>query len=227
MPSKLAMLRPARPWGLVQSRPDAWRIVQSAHFILDFWSRSQFGSHRKVNVMAVSRWTLGLVVAIGLSGCNGDQGEYRDFQSTDNVQNTSHEHAHVHGPNGGHVLELGDLGNEELHAEIAMDSASRKISVYLLDEAVKSAKPVENGVMSLALAVDGKETVLEMTAAPLEGETDGKSSRFELAGDKVPAAMSDLEALAGKLTLKVGDKDLTTSLKEEHDHDHGHEGHAH
>lgn len=169
--------------------------------------------------MAVSRWALGLVVAAGLCGCEQGGGG-REFKETDNVQNTAPVEAHVHGPNGGHVLELG-----EYHAEISMDPASRKISVHLLDEAVKNAVAVDKGVMSVGLLVDGKETVFEMTAAPLDGEADGKCSRFELAGDKVPTALSDIEALAGSLMLKVGDKDLKTSLTDDHGHDHA--GHAH
>lgn len=172
--------------------------------------------------MQVSHWVFGLSLAVGLYGC-GDSGsaQHREFKETDNVQNTAPAEEHFHGPNGGHVLELKGTG-VEYHAEIAMD-ASRKISVYLIDESLKNAVPVDKGTMSIGLLVDGKETALEMTAAPKEGEADGKCSRFELAADKVPAALGDIEALAGTLTLKVGDQELKTSLTEDHGHDHGHD----
>ena len=125
------------------------------------------------------------------------------------------------GPNGGHIVELGE---EEFHAEVAMDK-DRKLTVYLLDEAVKAAKPVENGTLQIVTKIDAKDVTLDLVAAPLEGEADGKCSRFELAADKVPGAVMDIEGLTGDLTLKFGDKTLKTSLTEEHDHDH--EGHAH
>ncbi len=39
---------------------------------------------------------------------------------------------------------------------------------------------------------------------------------------RFPTALSDIEALAGNLMLKVGDKELKTSLTDDHGHDHGH-----
>ena len=174
--------------------------------------------------MVFSRFVLALGVAasLGFAGCTPTEPAARPFTDKDNVTNTAPpEHAHVHGPNGGHIVELGE---EEFHAEVAMDK-DRKLTVYLLDEAVKAAKPVENGTMRIVTKVDAKDVTLDLVAAPLDGEKDGKCSRFELAADKVPGAIMDIEGLTGDLSLKVGDKTLKTSLTEEHDH--GHEGHAH
>ena len=174
--------------------------------------------------MVFSRFILALSVAasLGLAGCTPSEPAGRPFGAGDNVNNTAPpEHAHVHGPNGGHIIELGE---EEFHAEVAMDK-DRKLTVYLLDEAVKAAKPVENGTMQIVTKVDTQDVTLDLVAAPLDGEKDGKCSRFELAADKVPGAIMDIEGLTGDLSLKFGDKTLKTSLTEEHDH--GHEGHAH
>ena len=174
--------------------------------------------------MISPRLVLGLALSFCVVGCEAAKNDARTFKDTDNVQNTAPpEAAHAHGPNGGHVLELGE---EEFHAEVAMD-ASRKLTVYLLDEAVKAPKPVENGTLQIATKDGDKEVVLDLAAAPLEGEADGKCSRFELAADKVPGAVMDIEGLTGDLSLKFGDKTLKTSLTEEHDHGHDHEDHGH
>ena len=173
--------------------------------------------------MVSHRFALCACVSLSLfaSGCeSGTDSEFRTPTPADNVVNTAPPEApHVHGPNGGHIIELGD---EEFHAEVAMDAA-RKLTVYLLDEAVKAAKPVENGTMQITTKVDGNEVMLDLVAAPLEGEADGKCSRFELAADKVPGAIMDIEGLSGDLTLKFGDKTLKQSLTEEHDHGHDHD----
>ena len=171
--------------------------------------------------MISPRLALGLALSLCLFSCDKSEPAARPFDDkTDNVSNTTPPEAHhEHGPNGGHVLEL---GHEEYHAEVAMDQ-SRKLTVYLLDEHVKAAKPVENGTLQIVTKVDGKDVTLDLVAAPLDSEKDGKSSRFELAADKVPGAVMDIEGLTGNLTLKVGDKSLTTSLTEEHDHGHDHD----
>lgn len=175
-------------------------------------------------MMISPRLALGLALSLCVAGCNDAAPTARTFDDkTDNVNNTAPpEHAHVHGPNGGHIVELGE---EEFHAEVAMDT-SRKLTVYLLDEAVKAAKPVDNGTLQITTKVDGNDVVLDLVAAPLDTEKDGKCSRFELAADKVPGAIMDIEGLTGDLSLKFGDKTLKTSLTEEHDHDHAHEGEA-
>jgi hypothetical protein len=172
-------------------------------------------------IMVFSRFVLALSVAasLGLAGCTPSEPAGKPFTDKDNVSNIAPpEHAHVHGPNGGHIVELGE---EEFNAEVAMDQ-SRKLTVYLLDEAVKAAKPVENGTMQIVTKVDAKDVTLDLVAAPLDGEKDGKCSRFELAADKVPGAIMDIEGLTGDLTLKFGEKTLKTSLAEEHDHGHAH-----
>ena len=163
---------------------------------------------------------LGVALSLCVSGCEPAQEQARPFNPGDDVVNTAPpEHAHVHGPNGGHIVELGE---EEFHAEVAMDK-DRKLTIYLLDGEVKNAKPVANGTLQIATKVDGKEVVLDLVAAPLDTEKDGQCSRFELSADKVPGAVMDIEGLTGDLTLKFGEKSLKTSLTEEH----AHEGHVH
>lgn len=176
--------------------------------------------------MISPRLVLGALLSLCVVGCQADKDDARTFKPQDDVQNTAPPaEAHAHGPNGGHILELGE---EEFHAEVAMDTA-RKLTVYLLDEAVKNPKPAANGTLQITTKDGDKEVVLDLTPAPLETEKDGQCSRFELAADKVPGSIMDIEGLTGNLSLTVGDKTLKTSLTEEHDHghDHAHEGEAH
>ncbi len=174
--------------------------------------------------MFFSRFVLALGVAasLGLAGCAPSEPAGKPFTDKDDVNNTTPEAPHPeHGPNGGHIVEL---GKEEFHAEVAIDK-DRKLIVWLLDESMKAAKPVENGTVQIMTKVDAKDVTLDLVAAPLEGEKDGKCSRFELAADKLPGAVMDIEGLTGELMLKVGDTKLQNSLTG--GHDHGHEGHAH
>lgn len=163
-------------------------------------------------------WRAGLclVLVAGLCGCNTAKYDSRPFDAKDDVTNNAPVEEHVHGPHNGHILELGE---EEFHAEVVID-ATRKLSVYLLDEHVKASKPVENGTVTIDAMVDGKPVALALTATPQDGETDGKSSRFELAADQLPEAIKDIEGLSGKLTLKFGDKTLPAEIG--HDHGHAH-----
>jgi hypothetical protein len=182
-------------------------------------------NHTKDVMMVFSRFVfaLGLAVSLGLAGCTPSEPAARPFNDGDNVTNTTPEAPHPeHGPNGGHIIELGE---EEFHAEVAVDQ-DRKLIVWLLDESMKAAKPVENGTVQILTKVDAKDVTLDLVPAPLDGEKDGQCSRFELAADKLPGAVMDIEGLTGDLSLKFGDKTLKNSLTGEHDHGHAH-GHAH
>ena len=163
---------------------------------------------------------LGVAASLGLAGCTPSEPAGKPFTDKDDVNNTTPEAAHPeHGPNGGHIVELGE---EEFHAEVAVD-IDRKLIVWLLDESMKAAKPVENGTVQIMTKVDAKDVTLVLVAAPLEGEKDGKCSRFELGADQVPGGVMDIEGLTGDLSLKFGDKTLKNSLTG----GHAHEGHAH
>jgi len=178
--------------------------------------------------MISPRLALGVMLSLCFVGCEKDNTGYNTVKPTSIVPNTAPPKHHPdHGPNGGHIFELG-----EFHAEVAMDK-DRKLTIYLLDEKQKDAKPVENGTLQIVTKVDDKETTLDLAAAPLDVEKDGKCSRFELAADKVPGAVMNIEQLTGNLVLNAGGKTLTQSLTDEHhheeghDHDHEHEGHDH
>lgn len=163
------------------------------------------------------------VVALGyvafLGGCTPQNAEFKPYEGESEVTD-AHEHEHEHGPHDGHVIELGD---EEYHAELVFDGASRKITIYVLDAALKNAVAIEQSEISLNLTVDGKPVQLKLAAAPQEGEADGKSSRFELAGEQLPEAIHDEEDIAGRLNLDIAGKPYVGEISHDHDHEHEHE----
>ncbi|MCA9080432.1 MAG: hypothetical protein KDA58_07725 [Planctomycetaceae bacterium] len=155
-----------------------------------------------------------------LLGCPAGD-EYNTVPQTD-VTNTDPVHEHApHGPHGGHILELGAY-----HGEIAMGE-DRVVSLYVLGEDAATAVPVEGATATLHLENGEEHLDIALTAAPLEGEADGSSSRFSSAADAIPEAIKDIEGLKGEVELKVGDTTAKASLSHDHEgHDHDH-GHAH
>jgi len=159
-----------------------------------------------------------LALSFSLVGCTGGDDSYKPLTEADDVENTHvddhHHHDHASGPNGGHILEFGDY-----HGEITMGE-DRVVSVYVLGDDAKTAVPVADGSVTLKLTVGEETQEIALTAAPLEGEADGQSSRFTAAADAIPESVKDIEGIAGSIDLKVGDK--THTAKVSHDH-HGHD----
>ena len=118
-----------------------------------------FGRH------VLSAWPMVATVDSGESGCRfalcrassqfrwdcgvGEKEEYRQFSDQDNVENTSPPEAHhhpEHGPNGGHVVVLGD---HAYHAELVFDPTTLNVSVYLLEHDMATATPVTDASMAV------------------------------------------------------------------------------
>lgn len=106
---------------------------------------------------------------------------------------TRHSHGHAHAaPRGGALVELGD---EFAHLEVLFDSASGRVTVYVLDGEAVGAVRVSHE--ALTLTIEGGETVtLPAVASVLTGETAGDSSHFEAA---VPA-LAGARRVAGVLS---------------------------
>jgi hypothetical protein len=145
-----------------------------------------------------------------------------------------HDHGHAHGdehshgdegPHGGHIIEL---GGEEHHAELTHDE-THKVGIYLLGGDAKTAAPIEAESVTINVSVDGKPTQFVLPAVPQTGETDGKSSYFELVSEPletVVAGESEAKNVQARLSLMINGKPyvgLIETAAHEHDHDHGHD----
>src|SRR5688500_4807778 len=124
-----------------------------------------------------------------LAGC-GDQGAVdrptakREGPTKSSANGEKHSHAedcdHVEkGPHGGQVFELGGA----YHAELVHDYNAHLISVYLLDAQAREPVAIEEREIVVNALVKGKPVTFELAAAPLAGDGDGRSSRFQSKDD--------------------------------------------
>ena len=156
-------------------------------------------------------------VTLVLAGCGSD--EYREIEEGHEVVDTPHdEHDHESGPHDGHLVELGE---EEYHAEVVFDAVSKTITVYLLGSDAKTAQPIpiDGSDLKLNMVIDGNPTQLEMSAKPDEGDPEGESSRFELAGnEEIAEHVKDEEDLEGRLSVTIDGKPYSGEIEHHHDH---------
>jgi len=122
------------------------------------------------------------------------------------------EHHHGAGPHGGTIAEW---GSGEYHVEFAVDHDKKEAAVYVLDGNAKSAAPIE--ASSLLLTINDPPFQLELKAKPLDGETDGKSSRF--VGEH--ESLGIVREFEGTISAEVDGTPYAGDFKEEAaDHDH-------
>jgi hypothetical protein len=157
-----------------------------------------------------------VVAALGVSvaGCGGDEAAKKDAGGGD-----AHDHP-SEGPHDGVLVELGD---DEYHAEVCHDDATHKVTVYLLDSKAKNAVAVAEKDIMVNLLVDGKPAQFVLPAAPLDGEMDGKSSRFELADEQLCEGF-DADGAEARLKLTIGGTPFEGKIPA-HDHDKDHDHH--
>ncbi len=82
-------------------------------------------------------------------------------------------HAHGSGPHGGAVA---DWGGGAYHVEFTVDHDAKKVTVYVIASDGKTAAPIK--ASTIALTINEPATDIELKAEPMDGETDGTSSRF-------------------------------------------------
>lgn len=170
------------------------------------------------------------VCGIGLAlfvGCSSKD-ETRTFDAKDSDASAeaehAHDHEHEHGPNGGHLLEVGE---EQYHLEVVFDDKGRTLTAYILGPDAKTAYPIEAESLDFDQEVGEKEHEIPLVAKPLEGEAKGKSSRFVAEGKAVPDSIKAESDLEGHFHLDIGEDHFHVDL-EHGDHDgHDHEGHDH
>ncbi|MEX2186369.1 MAG: hypothetical protein WD875_06235 [Pirellulales bacterium] len=155
-------------------------------------------------------------LAITLAGCGDDNGK----KGADKAVGGEHDHP-SDGPHKGVLIELGD---EEYHGEVVHDDATHKVTVYILDSEAKNAVPVEAKDVTINVVADGKGSNFAVPAMPLDGESDGKSSRFELTDEQLCDGMG-AEGAEARLTVHIAGKQYQGKISV-HDHDHDkHPGH--
>jgi hypothetical protein len=160
---------------------------------------------------------LGLAfVAMAFVGCADEKGEdftsYGDAAESDGSHG-GHSHAHEEGPHGGKILELTD--NHSVHGELCLNEDGKGLTFYVLGGDLKTPKPAES--FKFEIDEEAGEKVLPSTPAPLDGEEDGKSSRFTI--DTTSLGEVDLDHMAAHVHVTIDGTEFEGGLA--HDHDHG------
>lgn len=83
------------------------------------------------------------------------------------------DHAHGSGPHGGAIA---DWGGGAYHVEFTVDHNAKQSTVYVLGGDGKTPAPIK--AEALTLSINEPVYEVELRADPMEGETDGASSRF-------------------------------------------------
>lgn len=135
---------------------------------------------------------------------------------------TGHDHAHDHshhesGPNGGHLIELGD---EEYHIEWTHDDQSGLVTLYVLDGAAKES--VQIAAEALTITAKLEDPIEYKLPAVAPSGDPPVSAKFEL---KSPELLVSLQ-LAGQGTdvsvaVTIDGKEYR-GVFEHHEHGHGH-----
>lgn len=125
------------------------------------------------------------------------------------------EHTHGHGA-GPHDGTLADWGGGKYHVEFTVDHEKQEATVYVLGSDEKSPAPVRTDKISLTIGEPELQT--DLLPVPLEGESDGLSSRFVGKHEK----LGIVQEYAGTITAEIEGTPYTGDFKEEahgtHDH---------
>jgi hypothetical protein len=147
-----------------------------------------------------------------LAGCNSANQGFHEVKKGARVKDQPH--SHEEGPHGGHLVELGE---EEYHAELALDPKASKITLYILDSTAKKPVPIDAKEIKLELTIGGQPKSFAAKAVPDKDDPSGKSSRFEVADNAdIKANIKDEEDLKGSVTAPIGGKTYTGKIVHEH-----------
>lgn len=134
----------------------------------------------------------------------------------------NHGHNHSHGdhgegPNGGHILEVGDA--DDHHLEWLHDDKANKVTFILLDAKLKGDAPQAMEALPITVVVAGKPP--KEFSIPAENLKGGKASRFTIVDEALLVALEIGKGVSAK--VKIGEKEHNVVIEhKEHDHAHDH-----
>ena len=153
-----------------------------------------------------------LSLLLFIIGCQSYDDVAQNYSDADQSQKQEHDYGHGKGPNGGHLLAL---GKEEYHAEFVFDPETKKTTLYITGKDYHEPQPIKAEEVFLELKVGEEIAEVPFMAAPLEGEKDGESSRFELPGDQLPEGITGEEEFYGTVHITVGEKEYSAVITHE------------
>lgn len=175
---------------------------------------------RNLSLSFCSAFVVGLITTV--AGCGGEQPAtppkvVKEDHDHDHEHEGKVDHGdHAHGPNGGHLVEL---GNEEYHAEWEHDDATGLITIYLLDKDAKNLPETDATEIVIETKVGEKSSTYSLPRVPSESETK-KVSKFELVDKTLLNSLMATEGVSNTLKIKIGDKEFSAAVKHDPSHDH-------
>ncbi len=127
----------------------------------------------------------------------------------------SHGEGHVHAA-GPHDGAIGDWGGGKFHVEFTVNHDTKEATVYVLGSDEKTAAPVKTPDGKLLLTIKEPAFQVDLVASPMEGEADGKSSRYVGKHDN----LGTVQEFAGTISGETDGTPYSGDFKEE---PHGHE----
>jgi hypothetical protein len=164
----------------------------------------------KISLKPVRCATL-LLPVIGLHGCAEQPAPLPAQQSsapTEAEHGHDHgegSHAHAAGPHGGTVA---DWGGGKYHVEFTVDHDKQQATVYILGSDEKTPEPI--AAESVLLTINDPHLQLDLLPVPLDGEGDGKSSRFVGSHD----GLATVKEYEGTISAAIGDIPYAGNFKE-------------
>lgn len=134
----------------------------------------------KTSYISTSALTL-LGTALLLAGCNDAAVDAPEAPAS--TATSEEDHGHPHESDGGHSHGAGphdgtltDWGGGKYHVEFTVDHDNQEATVYVLGSDEKTPEPIT--AEKLLLTIKDPELQTDLMPVPLDGEGDGKSSRF-------------------------------------------------
>ena len=174
---------------------------------------------------SVSFVSLVLVGCFLLAGCGPGSAKAPPLQVDSASQkhrrgDDSHQSHPQHGPNGGHLIEL---GSHDYHAELIHNDTTSAVTVHMLDAAAKSLVAIAQRQIVIQLLRGEQVARFVLEARPLQAETDGKASRFEIVDTELCDALHRQNKLKAQLQVTIDGKPFSgpigqNTAGQKHDH---------
>lgn len=140
-----------------------------------------------------------------------DHGHPHDGEGDHDDSHKVEGHAHGAGPHDGTIA---DWGGGKYHCEFTVDHDKKEATVYVLGSDEKTATPI--AAESILLTIKEPSMQVDLQPVPMEGEANGKSSRFAGTHDGLATVME----YEGTMSAVVDGTPYAGNFKEE---PHAHE----
>jgi hypothetical protein len=108
-----------------------------------------------------------------------EQGHAHDHDDPSNHDSAHHDdHEHGNGPHGGVIA---DWGGGVFHVEFTVNHDKKECTVYVLGDDAKTPAPIDAKRIQVSIVEPLFD--IDLNAQPLDGESNGRSSRFSAQHD--------------------------------------------